>query len=165
LKTRGLSTAQVADRVAETIQKEDIQMAVVDCDGIGAPVYDQLIARGFQGQIHPFHGAAPANDVSGYFNRRAEIWGLMRAALKEGMEIPDDPELEEDLTGPEYGFSAGEQVQLEKKDDMKKRGLRSPDMGDALAMTWAVRLMKRRPLNLETPRLPAGRGTSGGWME
>ena len=55
-----------------------------------------------------------------------------------GVEIPDDPELEVDLTGPEYGFSSKNQIQLERKEDMKRRGLASPDLGDALAMTFGV---------------------------
>jgi S-formylglutathione hydrolase FrmB len=47
----------------------------------------------------------------------------MRDALNEGMEIPDDPELEADLAGPQYGFISKQQIQVEKKEDMKKRGL------------------------------------------
>jgi hypothetical protein len=159
-KTRGLSTAQVTDRVIDFIERENIDAVVVDSDGIGAPVVDQLIARGFGRKCHEFHGGHPANDANAYFNRRAEVWGLMRDALKAGIEIPDDPELETDLTGPQYGFSSGNQVQLERKDDMKKRGLASPDMGDAMAMTYAVRLMAKP--KEEAPRpLP---NHDQGWM-
>ena len=57
---------------------------------------------------------------------------------KGSVEIPDDPELEVDLTGPEYGFSSKNQIQLERKEDMKRRGLASPDLGDCLSMTFAV---------------------------
>jgi len=64
--------------------------------------------------------------------------------LKASAEIPDDPELEIDLTGPQYGYSSKSQIQLEKKDDMKRRGLASPDIGDTLAMTFAVRPSTRR---------------------
>jgi hypothetical protein len=55
------------------------------------------------------------------------------------VEIRDDPKLEVDLIGPEYGFSIKNQIQLEQKEDMKRRGLASPDLGDFLAMTFAVR--------------------------
>jgi hypothetical protein len=57
--------------------------------------------------------------------------------LKMG-SIPDDRELKDDLTGVEYGFDAKNRIQLEKKEDMKSRGLASPDCADALAMTFAV---------------------------
>ena len=68
-----------------------------------------------------------------------EIWGVMREWLAGGM-IDDDPELKEDLTAVEYGYTMKEgrdAVILEKKEHMKKRGLASPDDGDALALTFA----------------------------
>ena len=68
------------------------------------------------------HGSVPAEDANKYFNRRAEVWGLAADWLHAGAEIPDDPELETDLTAPQYGFSAKQQIQLEKKEDMKSRG-------------------------------------------
>jgi hypothetical protein len=90
-------------------------------------------------------GSAPTDQIT-YFNRRAELWGLMRDALHAGMEIPDDRQLRDDLIGPEYGFTAKNQIQLEKKEDMKKRGLASPDCGDALAMTFAVSPCVQEPM-------------------
>jgi hypothetical protein len=69
-------------------------------------------------------------------NKRAEMWAGLRAWLKGGM-IPDDHELAADLTGLEYGFDENQAIQLEKKEHMKKRGLASPDLGDALALTFA----------------------------
>ena len=51
--------------------------------------------------------------------------------------------MEVDLTGPQYGFSNKGQIQLEKKEDMKARGLASPDLGDTLAMTFHVNLNQR----------------------
>ena len=50
---------------------------------------------------------------------------------------PPDAELRADLCGVEYGFNGKNEIQLEKKDDMKKRGLASPDLADALALTFA----------------------------
>ena len=78
-----------------------------------------------------------------YYNKRAEVWGLMRNALKAGVDIPEDRELMDDLIGPEYGFTAKQQIQLEKKEDMKRRGISSPDNGDALAMTYSIAPRKR----------------------
>jgi hypothetical protein len=86
----------------------------------------------------------------------------MRSALKEGMEIPDDPELIDDLLGPEYSFSPKQQLVLEKKEDMKKRGLASPDKADTLAMTFAVAPVARTAK--VRPTLPARPYRPGGWM-
>lgn len=142
-KLRGLDTVQVAERVIELMGKEKPDAVVIDGDGIGAGVIDQITHRGYEEKLFEFHGAAAPRDGAAYYNRRAEVWGLMRDALKSNMQIPDDPELEADLTGPQYGFSSKQQVQLEKKEDMKKRGLSSPDCGDCLAMTFAVNVSKR----------------------
>jgi hypothetical protein len=52
--------------------------------------------------------------------------------------IPDEDELRADLTGVEYGFDADNAIVLERKEDMKKRGIASPDCADALALTFAA---------------------------
>lgn len=73
----------------------------------------------------------------------------MRAWLGRGGAIPDEQQLEDDLTGVEYSYSDGEtSIMLEKKAHMKKRGLASPDWGDALACTFAMPV---------APRVPASR--------
>jgi len=137
-KLRGLDTVQVAERTIEFIRTEVPDAIVVDGDGLGAGVVDQLKFRGYRDSLFEFHGGSVPRDGHSYFNRRAEVWGLMRDWLKAGAEIPDDPELATDLTGPQYGFSPKQQIQLERKEDMKKRQLSSPDCGDMLAMTFAV---------------------------
>jgi hypothetical protein len=139
-KLRGRDTIHVAERVIRFIEQERPNATIIDGDGTGAGVIDQLRYRGFGEQLFEFHGSRPARDANMYCNRRAEVWGLMREALQEGMEIPDDPELADDLTGLQYGFSSKQPIQLEKKEDLKKRGLSSPDCGDMLAMTFAERI-------------------------
>jgi hypothetical protein len=56
------------------------------------------------------------------------------------MQIPDDPELASDLCGPQYNYSPKQQLQLERKEVMKSRGLASPDMADCFAYTFAVKV-------------------------
>jgi hypothetical protein len=65
---------------------------------------------------------------------RAEMWGFMKEWLKAGM-LPDDHELSADLKAVDYGYDASDAILLERKDDMRRRGLASPDDGDALALT------------------------------
>lgn len=64
----------------------------------------------------------------------------MKQWLIDGGTIPNDHELVEDLIAPEYDILPGGQVKLETKKDMKKRGLRSPDAADALALTFAFKI-------------------------
>jgi hypothetical protein len=137
-KLRGLDTVQVAERVISFIQSENPDAVVIDGDGLGAGVVDHVRHRGFRDEVFEFHGGASARDGYAYFNRRAEVWGMLLDWLKAGAEIPDDPEIEVDLTGVQYGYSARQQIQLERKEDMKRRGMASPDLGDALAMSFSI---------------------------
>lgn len=164
-KYRGKDVAEVTSLVIEAIEKHQPDAVIVDSDGIGAPVYDNLKFRGYSKRLFEFHGGFPANNQSAYFNQRSEIWGLLRDWIVAGAEIPDDPEIEMELTAPQYGFSAQQQLQLEKKDDMKKRRpeVGSPDVGDALAMTFAVKVMAPPPPPKREMRTAGIRDL--GWME
>ena len=138
-KYRGLDTVQVAGRVIEVIKEFEVRgrecnALFVDGGGIGGGVVDQLRALGYDPR--EVQSASSPTDRS-YANKRAEMWGNMREALANNLAIVDDRELKEDLTGLEYGFNLNNAILLEKKSDMKKRGAASPDMGDALALTFA----------------------------
>jgi hypothetical protein len=144
-KYRGKDTVWVAEETIRLMGLEQPDATVIDGDGLGAGVVDHIKFRGFGQRLFEFHGGASANDGSAYFNRRAEVWGAMREWLIANAEIPNDPEVDTDLTGIEYGFGGkGGQIQLERKEDMKKRGLSSPDIGDMLAMTFAINVMPKR---------------------
>ena len=78
-----------------------------------------------------------------YLNKRSEMWFVMAGWLKDGGAIPDLPELKQDLAGPVFHYDTAGRKCLETKDDMKKRGISSPDIGDALALTFAYPVGKR----------------------
>lgn len=161
-KYRGKDTQWTAAQALKFKQEIEPDAIVVDADGIGAGVVDTLKQLGHKG-VFEFHGGQTPDDGAAYYNKRAEVWGLMRAWLNAGCQISDDPELETDLTAPEYGFSSKQQIQLEKKEDMKKRGLSSPDCGDALAMTFAVKIApKVRPMTERRFMVPGEQNDS--WM-
>jgi hypothetical protein len=88
-----------------------------------------------------------------FANKRAEMWWLMKEWLdsggalpkrefETGREIGDD--LRDDLIGPEYFFTPANKIMLESKEDMKKRGIASPDLADALALTFAAPVAARQ---------------------
>lgn len=147
IKLRIPDLMQIAARVAEVARELGADAIFVDM-GMGAGVVDRLAQLNVPGVIGVEFGGAPDRlAVPGearekYANKRAEMWGNMRGWLKYGA-IPDDPELKADLIGPEYGFTGKDEIQLERKEDMKKRGLASPDDGDALALTFAYPVEKR----------------------
>ncbi|HEY4037826.1 MAG TPA: terminase [Burkholderiaceae bacterium] len=175
-KWRQLSLVNLANRFIEVLEEEEPDAIVIDGDGIGAGVVDILVARGYHKKdgkiiLTEFHGSAAPLDPKKYFNRRAEVWGRMDEAMKAGVWIPDDPELESELTGPEYFFtsrSGYDVMQLESKEDMKKRGLSSPDIADGFAYTFAVQLKQQRRRQIERERVLIGTADSAesptGWM-
>ncbi|WP_026601467.1 hypothetical protein [Methylomonas sp. 11b] len=79
----------------------------------------------------------------GCLNKRAEMWKAMRDWLKAGGALPDDKELYDELMGPETVPRADGKIQLESKQDMKQRGLPSPNKADALALSFAHPVQKR----------------------
>lgn len=145
VKLRGLDTMQVAARVAELNEKHRPDAIFIDAGGIGGGVVDRCNYLHLPVTGVDF-GAKPDGDMqtreSGIFfsNKRAEQWGRMRDWLVAGCMLNHDKELVSELTSVEYGYVTREgrdAIQLEKKSDMKKRGLASPDNADALALTFA----------------------------
>lgn len=144
VRLREVDTMGLVGRVAEMIRDLRPDAVFVDAGGVGGGVVDRLRqlrhpVTGIQFGAKADRGALNAVDAAGerYANKRAEMWGAMRAWLRAGGAIPDDDALEADLTGVEYGYDGADRIQLEKKEDMKKRGLASPDLADALALTFA----------------------------
>jgi hypothetical protein len=143
MQFRGLDTMTLAGKVAEVYARYSADAIFVDGGGVGGGVVDRLRQLHVPVMDVQF-GSKP--DGTGYLtgdegvvyaNKRAEIWGGMRAWLKSGGAIPADTELASQLTGLQYAFNVRNEIQLERKEDMKKRGLSSPDIADALALTFS----------------------------
>ena len=132
-KYRGLDTMELAARVAEHVRINQADAVFVDGGGVGGGVVDRL--RQLRVEVIEVNFGSKAEDAR-YNNKRAEMWGNMKEWLPTGA-IPTDRELTDDLIGLEYSFTPTNKVQLEKKEDMKRRGLSSPDLADALALTFA----------------------------
>jgi hypothetical protein len=84
------------------------------------------------------------SNTEGFANKRSEMWGKVKQWLQEGGCIPDDQILADDLTGPEAYPNLKGEIVLESKKDMKKRGLASPNKADALALTFALPVVKKQ---------------------
>jgi len=143
---RGLDTMQLAAQVARLAGEAPSypDAIFVDEGGVGGGVVDRLRQLGYSvigvnfGARADMRGHSDfGNEGEQYSNKRAEIWGSMRQWLKQGAMLPDDAELMAQLIGPEYGLNLRGEIQLERKADMKKRGIASPDRADALALTFA----------------------------
>lgn len=144
-KFRGLDTMQVVGNVIRAKEEYNPDLINIDEGAMGAGVVDRLREQGYNIRGVNF-GEKPFDQQ--WQNKRVEMWGEMRDWLKTG-KIPNDDELKSDLIGPEYYINSKNQIALERKEDMKKRGLSSPDCGDALALTFAFRVAKRKSTGLQ----------------
>lgn len=140
-KYRNIDTMDLAAEISRAMDEEKVDAVFIDDGSFGVAVCDRLrhlhrdvIPVTFGGKVS---GARQYGDYAKPYNKRAAIWMQMRDWLKHGA-IPDDTELEADLTGVEFGYRGADDLTiLEAKEDMKKRGLASPDNADALACTFA----------------------------
>ncbi|WP_141432426.1 DEAD/DEAH box helicase family protein [Bacillus sp. 03113] len=127
----------------------------IDDDGVGGGVTDQLneiISQEFfpfSIEVIPIGNGRKANDDEHYENRGTEIWASIRDRLQENLsaylqgeaatvQIPNDEKLISQLTTRKYKMTSKGRIMLERKEDMKKRGLDSPDRADAVALAFAT---------------------------
>lgn len=141
VRFRGVDTMTLASRVTESYLHYRADGVFVDGGGVGGGVVDRLrqlrvpvIEVQFGGKSDNNFGAVESGIM--YANKRAEIWGSMKEWLATGAII-DEPQLINEIVGPEYGFNGRNEILLESKDAMRKRGVSSPDLADALALTFA----------------------------
>lgn len=136
-------TMYLAARIAAFFLRVHANVVMVDGGGVGGGVVDRLRQLRIPVMEVDF-GSKPdgiTNDQTKYANKRAEIWGAMRDWLP-GARIPnietgENITLVDELSGPTYGLNAKEAIQLENKKDMRRRGIPSPNVADALACTFA----------------------------
>lgn len=157
IRIRGALTRDpmvMINRLAEVLARDfdgvKVAMLFVDSAGIAGPVVAGLRALGHENVREINFGADSPDMHYAYF--RDYMWGMMKQALIAGAAIdPRDQELANDLAGPTLIKDLKQRVKLESKEDMKKRGISSPDDGDALALTFAAPVAVRTP---EPPRIP-----------
>lgn len=140
----GLDTQQLAGEVIQEYRIYKPKQANVDVIGLGSGVVDEL-------KLHREINVSAVNvslpsavlDDDGhkkFANLRAEFWWALRESLDpkgdDPLALPPDDELLADLAAPQYDFSKG-WIQIEPKELTKKRLGRSPDLGDALMLTFA----------------------------
>ena len=114
----------VAGRVAEVYMQYKADAVFVDGAGVGGGVVDRLRQLQVPAWDIQFGSKArsgiPRRECS-YANKRSEIWGSLREWLKVGM-IPNDADLQEQITGPQYGFNVRNEIQLESEGGHEETG-------------------------------------------
>lgn len=109
----------------------------IDIIGIGAGVFDRLRELPeFRDRVYAVNSALPATDLEEYLNVRVEGWDTMGIWLRDAILEPHEGDGWFELASPRYKFTSRGQKQLESKEDMVKRKVASPNIGDALALTF-----------------------------
>ena len=125
--------------IAALIDEHNPDAVCVDA-GNGTGVIDRLREMGYKIEEVWF---GSRSDELEYGNRRAMMWGRAKDWLPGGC-LDDCQLLEDDLCGPNKKFSRnGDAIMLESKEEMSRRGLHSPDDGDAFALTFAIRVSRK----------------------
>ena len=135
---KGIDNMTLASHVASEIEAWKPDAVFVD-EGNGSGVIDRLRQLGYD--IVGVHFGGRPTKIR-YINKRSEMWFEMREWVQAGGVIPNDQALKQDLAAPTYRFDRTDKICLESKDDIKARGLPSPDLGDALALTFAFPVRK-----------------------
>ena len=137
---RGLDLMQTCGRVVAEYNalppsKRPSEL-LVDSIGLGSGVVDRLRELDL-----PVRGICVSESPSmgdTYMNLRSELWFKAKAFLEErGCKIPKDDQLLSELTSVRYSFTSSGKMKAESKDEMRKRGLGSPDLADAFCLCMA----------------------------
>jgi hypothetical protein len=139
-KVSTMETAGHVVRVTKALNAElglnDWVRMAVDADGVGGGVVDRLRELGHS--VTEIHGGLPSATPDDYVNRRSEWYWNLRKRFEDGdMDIdPDDDVLAKQLVAIKYKITSKGPIAVETKDEMRKRGVPSPDRADALAYAF-----------------------------
>jgi hypothetical protein len=146
---RDLDTMQVAGWVQKIIREEKPAKVNIDVGGLGVGVYDRLRensanrritnAINFGGKpVEPPPLDERGQPAGGPANRRAEMWSNLKKALEAGrFVLPDSDSLQADLVSAGYKYDSAGRLLIESKQDMRRRGIPSPDEADAVALCFS----------------------------
>lgn len=165
-----IMVGKISDVLSRTYDGEKVAMVFFDSAGIASSVYSGVRALGFEDRIMLVNfGADSPQPQCAYW--RDFMWDEMKKWMMRGGGIDKDHDLAADIQKPILVHDRLQRVKLESKEDMKKRLAKmgfesaSPDDGDALALTFAAPVGKRKPLSVDPPRITTmERAGDGGWM-
>ena len=126
----------IKNRYDDATAIERPQEILVDVIGLGAGVVDRLAEQNLP--VRGINVAEAPSTKKNYLNLRAELWFAIKDWLSQrDCRLPQNDELEAELASPLYKYTSSGKIKIESKDEMRKRGIKSPDKADALALTMA----------------------------
>lgn len=154
------SDVVVAQVVAELEDRYHADAVNVDF-GYGTGIVSAAEAWGRHWSLVRFSGKSGREDC---INKRVEMWANLRDWLRNGGSVdPEDKELADDLAAPERLPTDDGKLKLESKEDMRKRGVHSPNCADALALTFAFPVVRKKDEAAESSEYDVLRGHDDGY--
>lgn len=142
---------ELVGQIVQHINSWGIERVIVDVIGVGWGIYGRLreLSRQNYGAdpaevahdalIIPFNSGESANNSAKFINKRAELWWEVGRELSrtQGWDLTTiDDETAVELTAPKYKLNSRGKIQVEAKEEIKKRIGRSTDNADALLMAF-----------------------------
>lgn len=158
-----MTTTNLAGKLAQVINKEKPTKMFIDVGGLGVGIYDMLVDMGYNNIVVAVNFGSKAISER-YANKRAEMYGEAKDWLQaspcsiNNNNKKDADALQAELCSVGYKYNNRQELLLEKKEDLKERGLPSPDLADAFVLTFAF------PVTVSANKamlMPSGRGS---WM-
>ena len=129
----GKDTMEVSGKLNSLYREYDLEKIAVDDSGVGGGVSDSCKERGLPVQRVNF--GEEAIEKEKFANLKAEMFWMLRERFKrDEIKIPDDDILKNQLANIRYSYTSKGQIKIESKDEAKRRGMKSPDRADALAI-------------------------------
>ena len=129
-------TGRIVHRYESLIPRHQPLEILVDSIGLGSGVVDRMAELGLP--VRGINVGESASMSGTYLNLRAELWFKLKEWLAaKDSKLPNDQELFSELVSPRYSFTSNGKMKIESKDDMRRRGLGSPDKADAICLTLA----------------------------
>jgi len=148
--------------IAKLIKKHEPAQCFIDIGEGGRAIADRLGELGFRKTVTGVNfGSKPIDDEQ-YLNKRAEMWCDMKDWFVDGdCSMPDEDVIQSDLCMmPEYKLTSSSRIQLVSKDELRKLYKKSPDIGDAIALTFAFPVANDAFMNTIRKDTKPGQGVS-----
>lgn len=163
-KHYGLDGPEVADKLLTYWRIHNHKAVFIDAHGVGTSPYDAAKRLpGLKDKIYPLNVSLPSPRPQEYANVRAHLWGEYKNWLGGEVDVPYDVDLRDQTVSQTYGYNGKLAYLLTAKRDMKKQGIKSPDIPDAITFTFAELLQEVRNVNVRARRVTRKRRRTPGF--
>lgn len=127
---------QLTGEIIQAKAEDNAEALKIDADGMGGGVVDRLREQGHS--VVEIHGGGKATNAEKFRNMKAEIhWAFRDRLIAGDIDLPDDLELKAQLTSITYRVASSGQLEITPKEEMKRKGLKSPDRAEAMIYAFA----------------------------